>query len=219
MATKLAKKRNIPKDVVYDFAVWLIPSAVIGARLGHILGNLGYYTKHPSEIIAIWHGGVALYGGILGAIIAAIIFCKKKNIRFYNLADIFVIPLAFGTIFGRIGNFINQELYGKITNLPWGVQFDNVVGKRHPTQIYEAFGNFIIFFVLIWLWKKNVKLGIVFWSYLTIYSFIRFFAEFLRDGNPFWIGLTMMQLIIIPVFFISIFYIYNINKVYINKNI
>ncbi len=212
IAAKLAKKKNISKETIYDFAIWLIPSAVIGARIGHVLGNLNYYSKNPFEIIAIWHGGVALYGGILGAAIAALIFCKKNKIKFYDLADIFVIPLAFGTIFGRIGNLINQELYGKITNLPWGVEFDNVLGKRHPTQIYEAIGNLIVFVVLMFLWKKNLKTGTIFWTYLGAYSFIRFFAEFLRDGNLAFIGLTMMQLLSIPLFIVSIYFMYKINK-------
>lgn len=212
IAAKLAKKRNISKDLIYDFAIWLIPSAVIGARIGHILGNLDYYAKNPLEIIAIWHGGVALYGGILGAIIAAIIFCKKKNIKFYDLGDIFVIPLAFGTIFGRIGNFINQELYGKVTNLPWGVEFENVPGKRHPTQIYEAIGNLVIFGILLILWRKNLKAGTIFWSYLGIYSFIRFFAEFLREGDVLFLGLTTMQILSIPLFVVSVYFIYRLNK-------
>ncbi|MBI2671047.1 prolipoprotein diacylglyceryl transferase [Candidatus Woesearchaeota archaeon] len=212
MATRLARKRNISKDIIYDFAIWLIPSAVIGARIGHVLGNFNYYIKSPGEIIAIWHGGVALYGGILGAVIAAIIFCKKKNIDFYDLGDIFVVPLAFGTTFGRIGNFINQELYGKLTSLPWGVYFDGVTGKRHPTQIYEAIGNLAVFLILIFLWKKNYKPGTIFWSYLVIYSFIRFFAEFLREGKIVFLGLTTMQLLTIPLFILSIYFIYSLNK-------
>ncbi|MEK6973717.1 MAG: prolipoprotein diacylglyceryl transferase [Nanoarchaeota archaeon] len=212
MAAKLARKKNISKETIYDFAVWLIPSSIIGARLGHVLGNIDYYSNNPAEIIAIWHGGVALFGGIFGAALAAILFCRKKKLNFFDLADIFVIPLAFGTIFGRIGNFINQELYGKITSLPWGIYFDNVAGRRHPTQIYEAIGNLIVFLALMFLWKRNAKTGTVFFSYIALYSFIRFFAEFLRDGKIFALGLTLMQLIIIPVFIASAYYIYKINK-------
>ena len=213
MAARLAKKRNISADTIYDFSIWLILGSVIGARIGHVFFyNWSYYIKHLNEIISIWNGGVSLYGGILGAVIVALIYCKIKKMEFYDLGDIFVIPLAFGTIFGRIGNFINQELYGKITTLPWGVKFDNAVGIRHPTQIYESIGNLIVFLILIFMWRKNVKKGTIFWSYLSIYSLIRFLAEFLREDKIIAIGLTLTQLIIVPIFIVSLFFLYKINK-------
>jgi phosphatidylglycerol---prolipoprotein diacylglyceryl transferase len=213
IAAKLAKKRNISSDTIYDFSIWLILGSVIGARIGHVFFyNWNYYSQHLNEIFSIWNGGVALYGGILGAVIAALIYCRIKKIEFYDLGDIFVIPLAFGTIFGRIGNFINQELYGKVTTLPWGVKFDNVSGIRHPTQIYESIGNLFLFLILIFIWRKNTKKGIIFWSYLGIYSFIRFLAEFLREDKIIALGLTLTQLIIMPIFITSIYFIYKINK-------
>jgi phosphatidylglycerol---prolipoprotein diacylglyceryl transferase len=213
MAVRLAKKRNISSEVIYDFSIWLIPGSVIGARIGHVFFyNWNYYSQHLNEIISIWNGGVSLYGGILGAVIAALIYCRVKKIEFYDLGDIFVIPLAFGTIFGRIGNFINQELYGKVTTLPWGVKFDNVEGLRHPIQIYESIGNLLVFLILIFIWRKNVKKGTIFWSYLGIYSFIRFLAEFLREDRIIAFGLTLTQLIIIPLFLISLFFLYKLNN-------
>ena len=109
-------------------------------------------------------------------------------------------------------HFINQELYGKITTLPWGVKFDNAVGIRHPTQIYESIGNLIVFLILIFMWRKNVKKGTIFWSYLSIYSLIRFLAEFLREDKIIAIGLTLTQLIIVPIFIVSLFFLYKINK-------
>ena len=213
IACRLGKKRNLTKDDIYDFALYLIPLSVIGARLFHVFFyNFSYYMQNPSQIIAIWNGGVSLYGGIFGAGVAAFIFCRKKKILFYDLADVFVIPLAFGTIFGRIGNFINGELYGKVTNLPWGVYFEGVSGKRHPTQIYEAIGNLIVFLVLIFIWRKNPKKGVMFWTYMGLYSAIRFLAEFVRDDKAVFLGMTPTQLVIIPIFAYSVYYLVKANK-------
>ncbi len=160
IAAKLAVKRNIIKDKIYDFSLYLIIFVVIFARLFHVfVYNFSYYMSNPSQILQIWKGGVSLIGGFIGAVLAALYFAKKNKINFYDLGDIFVIPLALGTTFGRIGNFINQELYGKVTNLPWAIKFDNVPGLRHPTQIYEAIGNFVIFIILLIMWKKTTKKG------------------------------------------------------------
>ena len=98
-------------------------------------------NKNPFEIIALWHGGLSFHGGFIGAAIACFLFCRKKKINFYTIADIAVIPLALGLAFGRIGNFTNGELYGRITNIPWAVKFPNVDGYRHPSQIYESMKN------------------------------------------------------------------------------
>jgi len=213
IAVKLGKKRNLSKDQVYDFLLYLIPLSIIFARLFHVfVYNFDYYIQNPLQIVQIWKGGVSLFGGLLGALIAALIFSKKRKIKFYDLADVFIIPLSFGIIFGRIGNFINQELYGKITNLPWAIKFDNVEGLRHPTQIYEAIGHLIIFLLLLIIWKKNPKKGFIFYSFIIMYSIFRFFMEFLREDTPFLLGLTITQLLIIPILIISIILMKNLKK-------
>ncbi len=214
IAAKLSIKRNIPKDKIYDFSLYLIIFVVIFARLFHVfLYNFSYYVSNPVQILQIWKGGVSLIGGFVGAVLAALYFCKKNKINFYDLGDIFVIPLALGTTLGRIGNFINQELYGKLTNLPWAVKFDNVTGLRHPTQIYEAIGNFIILIILIIMWKKTTKKGLLFWTYILIYSFIRFFAEFLRDTSDLIANfLTITQIILVPIFILALYFIIKIKK-------
>ena len=213
IAVKLGKKRNLSKDQVYDFLLYLIPLSIIFARLFHVfVYNFDYYIQNPLQIVQIWKGGVSLFGGLLGALLAALIFSKKRKIKFYDLADVFIIPLSFGIIFGRIGNFINQELYGKITNLPWAIKFDNVEGLRHPTQIYEAIGHLIIFLLLLIIWKKNPKKGFIFYSFIIMYSIFRFFMEFLREDTPFLLGLTITQLLIIPILIISIILMKNLKK-------
>lgn len=213
IAIKLGKKRNLSKDQVYDFLLYLIPFSIIFARLFHVFFyNFNYYLENPIQIIQIWKGGVSLYGGLLGALIAGLIFSKKRKIRFYNLADIFIIPFSFGIIFGRIGNFINQELYGKITNLPWAVKFDIVEGLRHPTQIYEALGHLIIFLILIILWRKDKPKGFIFYTFIITYSIFRFFMEFLREDTVVLFNLTLTQLLIIPILILSIILIKTLKK-------
>ncbi|MBS3172645.1 prolipoprotein diacylglyceryl transferase [Candidatus Woesearchaeota archaeon] len=212
ISIKLAKKRNISKETIEDLFIYLIPGSIIGARLAAVILDYNYYITKPLEIFAVWHGGMAFHGGLIGAVLASLYFCKKKNIKFYEIADIIVIPLALGLTLGRIGNFINQEFYGTLTNLPWGVYFDNVEGKRHPTQIYEAIKNLFIFIVLLFLYKfKKLKKGIIFWLFISLYSLLRFLIEFTKDQTRYY-NLTYGQLISIPLFILSIFMIYKIGK-------
>src|SRR3989338_6692703 len=178
--------------------------------------NLKFYLANPLQIFAIWQGGLSFHGGLLGAIIAAIIFCRKKKINFYDLADITVIPLALGLALGRIGNFTNGELFGRITNVPWAVKFPDAEGFRHPSQIYESLKNFFIFSVL-W-YGKNMKLpkGFMFWLFVIMYSALRFMVEFFRHQDEqlgFIIGfLSMGQVLSIVMFVIGIFFFYKVSK-------
>ena len=213
IATKLTKYRDISKTDIQDFFIYLIPSAIIGARLGHIISIPNYYLQNPIEMIAVWHGGMAFQGGLLGAVIAALIFCKKRKIEFYDLSDILVVPLAFALIFWRIANLINQELYGRLTNLPWGISIRDVEGKRHPSQIYESLKNLIIFITLYNMIKiKHLKKGVVFWSFVAIYSILRFFVEFFRDWDTIYYSLTLSQLISIPMAILAIIMLNKITK-------
>ena len=146
----LAKKRQLPLSSK-DFDELLLigtVAVVVGARLGHVISSLGYYIDNPSQIVAVWNGGMAFHGGFVGLLIAGYLFAKRKKLAFYEIADIVVIPAALALAFGRIANFINGEFYGTPTSLPWGVKFQGVEGFRHPVQIYEAIKNFFIFVVL-----------------------------------------------------------------------
>lgn len=203
----------LDKDTVYEFMIIFIITSILFARLFHILFyNLNYYLSNPIEIFAFWHGGMSFHGGLFGGILSTIIFSKKKKLQFYDLADIIVIPVALGLGFGRIGNFINQELYGKITNLPWGIKFDNVDGLRHPTQLYESLKNFIIFIILLFLNKSKQKKGIIFWSFVSLYGILRFIIEFWKEFPQILFGMTMGQLLCIPMIITGIIMIYKISK-------
>jgi|TARA_Y100000310_G_scaffold41659_2_gene38965 phosphatidylglycerol:prolipoprotein diacylglycerol transferase len=183
MISYLVKKRhiNLTKDDLSDFIFYLIIGVVLGARLGHVLANFKFYSNNLLQIFALWNGGLAFHGGLIGVLIVSYYFTKKKNINFYDLADIVVIPATLALGFGRIGNFLNGELYGKITDVPWAVKFQNAEGFRHPTQIYESLKNFFIFFTLWSLKNKELPKGFLFWLFITLYGFFRFIIESYRE--------------------------------------
>ena len=204
ISQKLAKYRNISKQDMSDYFMYFIISSIIGARLWAVILNYQNYISNPLEIFAVWHGGMAVHGGIAGAVIATHYFAKKRNLNFYDLADILVIPTALGLALGRIGNFINQEFYGKPTSLPWGVFFDNIEQKRHPSQIYESLKNLLIFGITLKLFIfKKLKRGTIFWLFILFYSILRFSVEFLKD-MPTLFNLTYGQIISIPLIILSI---------------
>lgn len=208
---KLAKQRNINKETIIDYFIYLIPSSIIGARiLAIILNPQNYQTFY--DMIAVWNGGVAIHGGIIGGTIATYFFTKKRNLHFYDIADIIVIPLGLGLALGRLGNFINQEFVGKPTYSPWGVNFNNYPEKRHPSQIYESIKNLIIFAITLKLYTfKRLKKGTIMWMFLLLYSLLRFGVEFFKDTTTYF-GLTYGQLISIPITFLSIIMLYRIAR-------
>lgn len=214
----LAKQRNLKltKEDILDLLFYLIIGTITGARIFEILFyNLKYYLENPFEMLAIWHGGLSFHGGFVGAIIACCLYCRKKKINFYDLADICVVPLAFGLFLGRIANFINGELVGRITEVPWCVKFKSYEGCRHPSQLYESFKNLVIFSILWFLKDKKLKKGIMFWSFVLIYSAFRFFVEFFRAPDEqigFILGLTMGQWINLVMFFVGLYFFVRIKK-------
>jgi len=171
-----------------DLISYIIIGVIVGGRLGYIIFyNLNYYSKNISEILMIWKGGMSFHGGLIGVIIATYIFSKKNNINTFLFLDLISISAPIGIFLGRISNFINSELYGKETELFWSVKFqkiDNI--HRHPSQIYEAFFEGIILFILLnyvfkkWLYKSP---GIISALFLIFYSIFRFFIEFTREPD------------------------------------
>ncbi|MDD5254118.1 MAG: prolipoprotein diacylglyceryl transferase [Candidatus Nanoarchaeia archaeon] len=205
---KLSKENDLNLKVD-DFLFYVVIGAIIGARLFYVIFyNFSYFWANPVEIVILWRGGLSFHGGLVGAVIAGLIYSKVKKINFWKLADISVIPLAIGLFLGRIGNFINGELYGRITNVPWAVKFPNAEGYRHPSQIYESLKNLFIFFILWFNRKSKHKAGFNFALFMLLYSVLRFIIEFFRapDQNiGFICGLTMGQLLNIPLFLISLY--------------
>ncbi|WP_026476364.1 prolipoprotein diacylglyceryl transferase [Alkaliphilus transvaalensis] len=181
VATARAKKENLPDDIIIDLAIIAVPIAVIGTRLYYVAFNWDYYGQFPREILNIRQGGLAIHGGIIGGVLAGYFFCRYKKIRFWQLADIVAPSIILGQAIGRWGNYINQEAYGRPTDLPWGIMINGV--KVHPTFLYESIWNFIVFFFLLYYTKKKKFEGEIFLLYLILYSFARFFIEGLRTDS------------------------------------
>ncbi len=200
------KKLQMREEELDSYMLYLVIGVVLGARLFEILFyNLSWYLQHPVEIIAIWHGGLSFHGGLVGGIIATWLFCKKKNIRFLHLADYMMIPAALALAFGRIGNFLNGELPGRITTVSWAVKFPGVEGFRHPSQLYESAKNFLIFIILLIQAKKEHKEGYLFGLFLLLYGILRFVIEYVREPEVMVGFLTMGQLLNIPVMLLGVY--------------
>lgn len=185
---------------------------ILGGRLGFVLFyDPQYYLAHPAEIFAVWNGGMSSHGGFIGVTIALWIALRKKSWQErLRIADLAVVPIAIGLSLGRIGNFINQELYGTVTTLPWGIMIPGVEGLRHPTQIYEMLTDlFTALLCFLSLKRSNWKPGQTLSLFLILYCIFRFLIEFLRvqDYPLTQIGaitLTRGQLLTIPVFLIGV---------------
>lgn len=168
----------------------LIICLVLGGRLGYVFFyNASYYLQYPLEILATWHGGMSFHGGVLGIIIGGFIFCRKKGLNFLETADIYVITTPIGLGLGRIGNFINGELYGRVSDVPWAVVFPGGGPlARHPSQLYEAVLEGALLFVICWRLravklKKHWGHGTLLAAFLGIYGVFRIIIEFFREPD------------------------------------
>ena len=197
-----------------DYLTFLIIGIIIGGRLGYVLFyNFEYYLNNVSEIFMIWHGGMSFHGGLLGVIIASIWFAKKNNQNCFIYLDVVSIVAPIGIFLGRVANFINSELYGTETSLPWGVKFIKIDDLyRHPSQLYEAFFEGILLFIIMIYFKKKFLVkhpGFISGMFLTIYSSFRFLLEFLRvpDKHLGYVfqGLSMGQIISLIFLIIGIY--------------
>ena len=195
-----------------DLLFYGVLGVVLGGRLGEVLFyNPGYYFSHPNKIFAIWEGGMSFHGGFLGVLIAMAIFARKRHIIWLQLMD-FIAPLVpIGLGAGRIGNFINAELWGKPTDVPWGMVFPNVDNlPRHPSQLYEFALEGVALFTLLWLYSKKPRpVGAVSGLFLIGYGSFRFIAEFARtpDDGIFGLmtfGVSMGQWLSLPMVFAGI---------------
>ena len=182
----LIKDQNIIK-VFDDFITYLIIGIILGGRLGYILFyNIKYYLNNLLEIFFIWEGGMSFHGGLIGVIISTYIFGKRYEINKFVLLDCISITAPVGIFLGRLANFINGELVGKMTNVSWGVIFPNIDNNfRHPSQIYEAFLEGIVLFLIMnvfFFWKKY-RPGICSCMFLIFYGTFRIIAEFFREPD------------------------------------
>ena len=170
-----------------DLITYLIISMIIGGRVGYIIFyNLGYYILNPLDIIKIWEGGMSFHGAVIGIVIGVYLFSLKRGISSLFLLDIIACVSPIGIFFGRIANFINGELIGKTTNVAWGVIFPAIdMLPRHPSQLYEAFLEGIILFIILnkFIFKKKYITGKCSYLFLMLYGIFRIIAEFFREPD------------------------------------
>jgi len=188
------RRKNIAltSEEVSNFILWTMVGGILGARLYYVIFNFHYYLRVPSEIPAIWHGGLAIHGGIAGGIFIAWIYLRNKKVSFWRLSDCVAPTLILGQTFGRFGNFMNGDAHGVPTTLPWGIIFspESVAGRQfpgipiHPVMLYELLLNLTIFlFIWLFLRKNEHKRGFIFAAYIAMYSVIRCFVEWFRADS------------------------------------
>ena len=206
-----------------DYVTYLVIGIIIGGRLGYIIFyNFNYYINNFFDIFKVWEGGMSFHGGLIGIIVASILFSKKNNQDSFLYMDLVSLVAPIGIFFGRLANFINSELYGTPTDIPWAVTFiqvDNL--SRHPSQLYEAILEGVILFIILMYFKNKdylKKPGLISGLFLIFYSLFRFFIEFVRVPDE-QLGhlifeLSMGQIISLIFFVIGIilFYLKNENK-------
>ena len=197
----------VGRQDVDDFLVWATLGVVLGGRIGYVLFyKPGYYIYHPIEALYVWHGGMSFHGGALGVTIAIILFTRARRIPLFAFSDIITEAIPIGLFFGRIANFINGELYGRPSNVPWAMIFPNGGPvPRHPSQLYEAFCEGILLFILLFAAERlhaRQRPGVVTGLFLAGYAAARMSGELFREPDPqlgFLIfGTTMGQLLSIP---------------------
>ena len=213
------KRSPIPITKVGDFIFAMVLSVLLGGRLGYCLFYRPELFFDFSSTIPFWgvlaihEGGMASHGGVIGFIAGCILFGRKHKYPIGHLFDLTLVGIFLGVFFGRIANFINGELYGRITNVPWAVKFPGADGFRHPSQLYEAAKNLIIFTVLWFIRNKSFPKGFLFGTFICMYSALRFFIEFFREADiqvGYIYGLTLGQVLNMVMFVIGISFIYRI---------
>ncbi|MFH2021197.1 MAG: prolipoprotein diacylglyceryl transferase [archaeon] len=203
------KIKNLTKDRAENITMLAIVFGIIGARLFHVITDFQLYRYDLIGIFEVWKGGLGYHGGILFGGAAIYFYCKKYKINILEILDNISIPLALITTFGRLANYVNSEMYGAPTNLPWCVIYQRIDDIcRHPTQIYQAISMLILFLLLVFIsrQKYSKKNGVLFWSFITLYGSLRFITDFFRfDYHIFFLGLSLSHLLNLLMVIIGIY--------------
>jgi phosphatidylglycerol---prolipoprotein diacylglyceryl transferase len=216
LAMREGKKRGLPDDLFADLLIWAIPISIICARIYYVLFEWDYYSMYPEKIIAIWEGGIAIHGSLIGAILTTIVFAKKRKISFWKIADIAAPSIIIAQAIGRWGNFMNQEAHGGPVTRAFleGLHLPDFIINQmyidgtyyHPTFLYESLWNVVGFILLLLLRKVNLKQGEIFLSYAIWYSAGRFFIESMRTDSLYFFdtNIRTAQLVSITVIIVAI---------------
>jgi phosphatidylglycerol:prolipoprotein diacylglycerol transferase len=214
------KKRplaNLTRKAIDDMVMYAVLGIILGGRLGYTLFyKPGYYLEHPLQILHVWEGGMSFHGGLAGFIIAFYLFARRHNISFLGLMDLMAVAAPIGLFFGRVANFINGELYGRVTDSPLGMIFPGGGSlPRHPSQLYEAALEGIVLFLLLLILLKTTRLrektGMLSGIFMSGYGIARIVCEYFREPDAFlgylMPGITMGQLLSLPVLLIGVYLI------------
>jgi len=205
------KKNVLNKNQAEKFTITILLFVILGGRLGYVFFyDFDYYSMNIINIFSIWEGGMSFHGGLLGAALGTLYFAKTNDLEFFDVSDLISLYAPIGLFFGRLGNFINAELYGMQTSGSWGVIFPSVDNNlRHPTMLYEAFLEGIILFVILMVVRqKKIKAGLITGYFLIFYAIFRFGVEFIRlpdahIGYIYYDWVTMGHLLTIPMFILG----------------
>jgi phosphatidylglycerol:prolipoprotein diacylglycerol transferase len=198
LSSRQARKLGLPSDLPVDLSVWLLLSSVLLARLTYAALNWGDYASRPLDILQVWkEGGLSFHGGLLGGVLAVLLFSRRARISFWLLADMLSPGLALGYAIARVGCFLNGCCYGAPTCLPWGVVFPGLTTEpAHPTQLYASLGSLLICLLLLRLQSRLRAQGQLFLLYLMLYSVLRLIMEIFRRGasaQELFTGVTQAQ--------------------------
>lgn len=210
--TAIKNQGFVYKDLE-DILFFAVLGVVLGGRIGYCLFYMpGYYLFHPLDILKVWEGGMSFHGGFLGVLVALAIFAKKKQLHFFTVADMIAPLVPFGLAFGRLGNFINGELWGRPTDVPWAMIFPQSGDQlaRHPSQLYQLAGEGILLGIILWMYAKHPrKTAQTSGVFLIGYGVFRFLVEFAREPDRFLgtlsLGLSMGQWLSLPMVFFGLY--------------
>ena len=213
LVTRWGPGEGIESDVIYATAIWAILGGVLGARIVHVIDRWDIYGSSPADIFAIWKGGIALFGAILGGLVAGSVYARLQGYPIGRLADLTAPALLIAQSIGRIGDIINGEHVSQTTAAAWGFVYThpNSLSSQvhgllasHPTVVYEMIWNMLILGVIWWMWGRLKPDGILFALYLSLYSFGRFFITFLREDKVWFAGLQEAHIIAILVVLVAV---------------
>lgn len=176
----------IPREFLDSLYMYLVLGLIIGARLGYVLFyDLASYVREPLEIFAVWHGGMSFHGGAIGTLTAGYLCCRKFRVDFWRAADLVIVTAPIGLGLGRLGNFINGELYGRVTDVPWAMVFPTGGPlPRHPSQLYEFALEGVLLFIILWTIKdRKLASGTLSALFIILYGLFRFIVEFFREPD------------------------------------
>ncbi len=223
----LAEKppNHLSTPQIDDLLVWITFGVILGGRLGYVLFYKPlHFLSNPMDILQVWQGGMSFHGGLLGCVVAGYLFARRKNVPPLHIADLVAAAGPLGLLLGRLANFVNGELWGRASDAPWAMVFpaDPLQVPRHPSQLYEAFLEGVVLFVVLWLLARRERVrrqyGLVFGVFIAGYGLARFLVEFAREPDAhlgfLFAGATMGQLLSLPMILIGAFFVIRARKVH-----